>query len=96
MDDVIDLIRSEKTVNALGDTIETTTEKTVFVQVQSVGSKRKYEALSFGLKLVWKFIMADYLDYSGEEQVRYDGDIYQVTDTYRRTDGGIELTVARC
>ena len=96
MDDVIDLISSTKTVNALGDTVETTTEKTVFVQVQSVGAKLKYEALSFGLKLVWKFILADYLDYSGEEQVRYEGSVYQVTDTFRRQDGGLELTVARC
>lgn len=96
MDDIIDLIKAEKVVNELGDTVETTSEKSVFAQVKSVGSKRKYEALSFGLKLVWKFILADYLDYSGEDQVRYDGDVYQVTDTFRRPDGGIELTVARC
>ena len=96
MDDVIDLISSAKTVNELGDTVETTAEKTVFAQVQSVGSKRKYEALSFGLKLVWKFVIADYLDYSGEEQVRYDGVVYQITDTFRRQSGELELTVARC
>lgn len=81
--------------NEVGDPAGEVSEKEVFAQVRSVGSKRKLEALAAGLKLAWKFILADYYDYDGQEQVKYMGITYNVVDTYRTEDGTVELTAAR-
>lgn len=81
--------------NEVGDPAGDVNEKEIFAQVRSVGSKRKLEALAAGLKLAWKFILADCYDYDGQEQVRYMGVTYNVIDTYRTEDGTIELTAAR-
>lgn len=95
--EVVTLIgTAAKEANSVGDVVEEPGEKNVFAEVHSVGSKRKLEALSVGLKLEWKFILADYYDYSGQERVRYEGVEYNVVDTYRAQDGSVELTVSRC
>lgn len=96
-DDIITLIGASKShTDSYGDTLEVPAETEVFVQVKSVGSKRKLEALAVGLKMEWKFVLEDYYDYAGEDTVRYNGELYNIVDTYRTSDGGIELTVTRC
>lgn len=94
--EIITLVGAAKTTDAYGDIVEEPTEVEVFAQVRSVGSKRKLEAAAVGLKLEWKFVLADYYDYSGQEKLRYEDELFHVVDTYRTAEGGIELTVTRC
>lgn len=94
--DVITLISTTKALNEIGDITETETRREVFAKVKSVGSKRKLEALAFGLRLAWKFVLADYYDYCDEETAEYDGEKYSIIDTYRTDQNEIELTVTRC
>ena len=82
-------------LNAIGDPAGDDAGKEVFARVRSVGGKRKLEGLAAGLKLEWKFDLADYYDYDGEEKVRYNGVEYNVVNAYRTADGGVELTVSR-
>lgn len=93
---MITLIGTTTAVNDIGDIVETKTEREVFAEVRSVGSKRKMEAMALGLSLAWKFVLADYYDYQDEEQVIYDDKTYDIVDTFRRDDNGIELTASRC
>lgn len=81
--DVITLVTRTKSVNAYGDwqTVETT--RTVFAGVKSIGMSEFYQANAQGLKPELKFVMADYLDYAGEEVVRYEGIEYRVLRTFR-------------
>lgn len=94
--DVIKLIGSTKTVDAFGDTTEVETEREVFANVRSVFAKRRMEALAVGLKIEWKFVLADYYDYHDEEKVKYDGKTWNIIATDRTKENGIELTVTRC
>ena len=41
-----DLIAQEYTVNSVGDSVPTETKHTVFVEFQSIGLKRKIEAMT--------------------------------------------------
>lgn len=83
------LVSVAETVDAYGDIQTVETEKTVFCEEKSVGMSEKYQAQSLGLKPEIKLVLADYLDYSGEELVRYQSfgqtseKTYQVLRTYR-------------
>lgn len=94
--DVIVLVDTSKTVDAIGDTVETETEREVFASVRSVFAKRRMEALAVGLKIEWKFVLADYYDYQNEEKVKYDGKTWNIISNDRTKENGIELTVTRC
>ena len=95
MNDVIILIGQPGTANAVGDKTTAGGEKrrTVFAQVKSVGASYKLKALEAGLHPKWRFLLADYLEYQGEEKAEYDGKPYRVIDTYRGADNTLELTV---
>lgn len=82
-DDEITLIQKVRTVDEYGDWKTTETTRVVFVGVRSVGQSEFYQAAAQGLKPELKFVMADYLDYEGEEDILYDGTDYRVLRTFR-------------
>ena len=67
--DVIKLTAQEVTVNAVGNSLMTETEREVFAKVESIGLKRKLEAQEAGLKLAYKFTLSDAYEYEDEDNV---------------------------
>lgn len=92
--DVIKLLKRTYTTDEYGDNIPTVTSTEVFAEVRSVGMKEKYEALAIGLNPEFSFAIADYYDYINEDQVEYEGEIYRVLRTYRKSQG-LEIVVTR-
>lgn len=81
-------------MNEIITLIEGESRRDVFCGLRSVGHAEFYEAHSVEYHPELKFVLADYLDYSGETLIRYEGTLYRVIRTYR--DGQeLELTVGR-
>lgn len=93
--DVIKLVSRIFTVNSVGDPVPAETEREVFARVQSVGFKRKMEAMTAGLKLELKFTLSDDLEYQGEEIVIYKGVRYNVVSVYITDAHEVELMTER-
>lgn len=93
MNEILTLIAEAVSVNACGDQITERTEREVFVCRKSVGASYKLQALAVGLKPKYRFVLADYLDYHGEERAQYQGKEYRIIDTYRGQGNALELTV---
>ena len=72
----------------------TETARDVFAKLGSIGQKEFYQAHAVGLQPEIKFILADYLDYDGEELVQHNGQRYRVLRTYRKGQE-LEITVYR-
>lgn len=66
----------------------------VFCRLASVGMKEFYEANARDFYPELKFILADYLDYSGEQLCEYAGQMYRVLRTYRAGQE-LEIVVVR-
>lgn len=97
--EIIKLIKETKTVDEYGDTKVTTTEKVVFAEVQSIGTNEFYQAQATGLRPEIKFVIADYLDYGGEQSLKYTPysgieETYSIIRTYRN-ELTLELTAKR-
>lgn len=97
--EIIKLIKETKSVNEYGDLAVTTTEKVVFAEVQSIGMSEFYQAQATGLRPEIKFIIADYLDYNGEQALKYTPysgteQKYKIIRTYRNGNE-LELTAKR-
>lgn len=88
-----DLIAQTYTVNTVGDSIATETSRTVFCEFQSIGMKRKIDALATGLNIECKLILKDIAEYQGEKIVMYDGTRYNVKNVYIRDDQLVELAI---
>lgn len=96
MDDVIRLIRSSYTHDEWGNEVETTTERTVFCKVESVGRNEFYSAAQNNLHPSYVFTLSHYRDYQNETELMYTDWTgtdrrYTVTRTYRTGDA-LELT----
>lgn len=74
--------------------IDGASRRHVFCQLRSVGHTEFYEAYASGYAPELKFVIADYLDYGGEELVKHGEKYYRVIRTYR-TGNELELTVGR-
>lgn len=73
-----------------------TTDTDVYAEVLSVGYKEFYEAAASGYKPEIKFKIADCSDYNGEQQIVYDGEVYDVIRTYRAPRSyELEITCAK-
>lgn len=94
-DHVITLLSYVSETDPAGDTIKTPLRKAVFAELRSVGMKENYQALAVGLKPELVFILADHLDYDGQEEVEYNGLTYQVIRTYRKDSDELEMVVSR-
>lgn len=91
--EVIVLLGPPTGVNAIGDRTGEPSRREVFAEIKSVGASYKLKALAAGLNPKYRFVLADYLDYDGETQVEYDGQVYKIIDTYRAQGNALELTV---
>ena len=94
MNDLAILIHRIQGVDEYGDPTITETRNTVFCRKASIGQKEFYQAHAVGLQPELKLVLADYLDYTGEQLVEYDGQIFRVLRTYR-TGQELELVVYR-
>lgn len=88
-----DLIAQEYTVNSVGDSVPTETKHTVFVEFQSIGLKRKIEAMTTGLNVEFKLLLRDIAEYDQEKYIEYKGNRYNIKNVYIRDDQIVELTV---
>lgn len=93
--DVANLIAQTYTVNSIGDAVPTETSRQVFVEVKSLGLKRKIDAMATGLNVEFKLILADVQEYADEKIVEYKGVRYNVLNVYVADDQSVELTVGR-
>lgn len=93
--DVANLIAQTYTVNSIGDAVPTETSRQVFVEVKSLGLKRKIEAMATGLNVEFKLILADVQEYADEKIVEYKGVRYNVLNVFVADDQSVELTVGR-
>ena len=93
--DVANLIAQTYTVNSIGDAVPTETSRQVFVEVKSLGLKRKIEAMATGLNVEFKLILADVQEYADEKIVEYKGVRYNVLNVFIADDQSVELTVGR-
>lgn len=86
------LISQTYSVNSIGDTVAQETERDVFVEVKSIGLKRKIDAMATGLNITFKLILKDYAEYDGEKIVEYGGNRYNIVDVFMADDQSVELT----
>lgn len=93
--EVIGLVSRTFTVNSIGDSIATETTRQVFAKVQSIGFKRKMEAMTAGLKLELKFTLADNLEYQDEEVLVYNNVRYNIVSVYINDSHECELLTTR-
>ena len=98
--EVIYLLTTERTINNVGDQIETPKKSMRFAKIKSIGQSEFYQAQAQGLKPEIKFVLADYLDYDNQEEVIYNNFRYKVLRTFRTGNeievvcyGGIRLEV---
>ena len=94
MNDILILIATTNGVDDYGDPVVTETRREVFCDVASIGQKEFYQAQAVGLQPEVKFVLADHLDYEGEQLAEYGGQIFRVLRTYR-TGRELELVCYR-
>ena len=79
--------------DAYGDPLQIDDRSTpVFAAVRSIGQTEFYQAQTAGMKPECKFIIADCLDYSGQEFLFYNGTRYKILKTYRTDRNELEIT----
>ena len=83
MNEEIFLISEAMIPDERGDPVIARTERAVFCDVASIGLKEFYQAAQAGLLPEIKFIIADYLDYGNEKELRYGDTVYRILRTYR-------------
>lgn len=89
------LIAQTFTINSVGDQIATETSHTVFVEFQSIGLKRKIDAMATGLNVEFKLILKDMAEYDGESVIEYKNVRYNIKNVFLRDDQHVELTVGK-
>ena len=94
MNEVAILIKQTRSTDEYGDPVTSDTGREVFVREKSIGQKEFYQAQAVGLQPEIRLVLADYLDYEGEQLVKYaplgqtEEQLYRVLRTYR---DGVEL-----
>ena len=81
-------------MNELLTLINGDTSREVLCGLRSVGMKEFYQAQAADFYPELVFVLADYLDYDGEQLVRHEGQVYNVLRTYRAGQE-LEIVVAR-
>lgn len=71
MNEVLYFVTQTHGVDALGDPVITETSRQVFCRQISIGQTEFYQAHANGLKPELKLVIADYLDYEGEQLIDY-------------------------
>lgn len=85
--------------DGLGNINREESERSVYAELRSIGTTEFYQAQALGLKPEVKFVIADYLDYQGEEVLKYSGyeskeEVYRVIRTFRNGNE-LEITCKR-
>lgn len=94
MNDILTLIATTTNYDEYGDPVVTQTRREVFCDVASIGQKEFYQAQAVGLQPEIKFVLADHLDYEGEQLVEHGGQLLRVLRTYR-TGHALEIVCYR-
>lgn len=81
-------------MNELLILIDGETSREVLCGLRSVGMKEFYQAQAADFYPELVFVLADYLDYNGEQLVRHNGQVYNVLRTYRAGQE-LEIVVTR-
>lgn len=69
--ELIKLISETYTIDDYGNQIATPTEVERFAKVKSISQTEFYKAATVELRPEINFVMADYLDYSGQKKLKY-------------------------
>jgi hypothetical protein len=85
MDGILKLIQKTMTQNELGYPIATETEVEVYCVVQSIGRAEYFNASKAGIVPEYTFVV-NAVEYSGEDEVEYEGKRYSIYRTYRNND----------
>lgn len=88
------LIGKDFVPDAYGVQHEISSERKVFVQVNSVTAAEWFEGGRSGLNPEFRFTMFLY-DYNGEEEIKYTGKYYRIYRTYLGRNDSIELYCER-
>lgn len=88
------LVATEWTQDAYGVQHETTSERKIYVQVDSVSLSEFFEGGRSGLNPELRFT-AFRFDYNGEEEIKYNGKYYRIYRTYFGRNDTIELYAER-
>lgn len=88
--DVAKLISITKTVDDIGDTILTATEREVFVNKKSIRQNEYYQALSTGLKPELMLEVKS-IEYEDEEDLKFNNKNYRIIRTYSKNGEVTEL-----
>ena len=100
MSEVLTFIKQSVETDEYGDPVTKETERTIFCREASIGQREFYQAQAVGLKPELKLVIADYLDYQGEQLLHYvprgqtEPQLYRVLRTYR-TGQELELVCYR-
>lgn len=90
-----DLIAQAFAINEVGDPIAAETKHTVFVEFQSIGLKRKIDALATGLNVEFKLVLKDIAEYNNEKIIEFRDERYNIKNVFIRDDQLVELTVGK-
>lgn len=95
MNDTADLILVEYT-NSPGGTPKPAIQgiRNVLCDIQSIGLREHYKAMSAGFTPEIKLVLADFADYGGEKYALYARDVYKVIRAYR-AGRRVELSLER-
>ncbi len=86
-DEVIRLLTMEQVgKDQYGDPNEVPKGKEVFACIKSITQSEFYQAQTAGVKPEIKFVIADYVDYEGQQHLEHEGMRYKVLRTYRKQD----------
>lgn len=64
----------------------------VFAREKSIGQSEFYQAQTAGVKPEIKLVIADYLDYTGQQYLIYGNMRYKVFRTYKTESNELEIT----
>lgn len=94
MQDVITLRKTEISVDDYGVPQNEVTETDVYARVESVSASEFFDAGQNGLKPEYRFTVSAW-EYGDEEELSYNGRLYSIYRTYRRSLDLIELYAER-
>lgn len=96
MDDVIKLLSFTFKSDSYGNQIETVTERQVFCRVRSISRNEFYQAAQTDLHPEYVFILSNFRDYEGEQELTYTdwtGQVHRlnILRTYRMESDELEI-----
>lgn len=82
MNEELTLILTTQTENDMGDVIDTQERTDILCEVESVTRNEFYNAAKVDMQPEMVFVINRY-DYSGESEVEYEGQLYDVIRSYK-------------